>query len=58
MSDYGNSKTFSEEVYTYLQLAPKTDINKFNLKLKTFSDKHYEGTKVTGVEENFSPFSH
>jgi putative ABC transport system permease protein len=54
MSDYGNSKTFSEEVYTYLQLAPKTDINKFNLKLKTFSDKHYEGTKVTGMEETFS----
>ena len=54
MSDYANSKTFSEEVYAYLLLDPKTDSEKFNLKLKSFSDKYYEGTKVTGMEETFS----
>ncbi len=58
MDGYKDSKTF-EETYTYLLLNPNTNIERFNLKLQNFSKKHYQGTKVTGLNESFvlQPFS-
>ncbi len=53
MDGYNDSWTFNEEVYGYLQLAPGADINKLQAKLADFSQRHYQGNKVSGLDEVF-----
>jgi putative ABC transport system permease protein len=53
MDGYSDSWTFNEEVYGYLQLAPGTDVAKLQAKLANFSKQHYQGNKVSGLDEVF-----
>ncbi len=54
MEDYGDSFTFSEEVYAYVLLKEGADPEKVNQRLPGFSQRYYQGDKRTGTTEVFT----
>ncbi|MES2647240.1 MAG: ABC transporter permease [Bacteroidota bacterium] len=53
--DFTNS-----DFWHYIQLKPGTDYKKLNAKLDAFSQKHFQGSKVSGSDEKFflQPLTH
>jgi putative ABC transport system permease protein len=41
------------DFWHYVQLKPGTDYKAFNAKMDAFSQKHFQGTKVSGTDEKF-----
>jgi putative ABC transport system permease protein len=41
------------DFWHYVRLKPGTDYKAFNAKLAAFSQKHFEGSKVSGSDEKF-----
>ncbi len=41
------------DFWHYIQLRPGTDVNAFNAKMEAFSQRHFQGNKVSGSVEKF-----